>query len=84
LTGPNGTRSESGSSSRSAWLAPAPATWSSVIGFHGCSCVGHAIATGFRRARNVEQAATTTFRCLQLGNTELTFPPEWFDKLATV
>lgn len=55
-----------------------------VMGFHGCSCVGDTIAMGFRRAQNLEQAAMTTFRCLQLGNTELTFPPEWFDKLATV
>jgi ribulose-5-phosphate 4-epimerase/fuculose-1-phosphate aldolase len=54
------------------------------MGFHGCSCLGETIAMGFRRAQNLEQAAMTTFRCIQLGNTDLTFPPEWFDKLATV
>jgi L-fuculose-phosphate aldolase len=55
-----------------------------IMGFHGCSCLGETIAMGFRRAQNLEQAAMTTFRCIQLGNTDLTFPPEWFDKLATV
>jgi len=55
-----------------------------ILGFHGCSCLGDTIAMGFRRAQNLEQAATVTFRCLQLGNTDLTFPPEWFERLATV
>ena len=55
-----------------------------ILGFHGCSCLADTIAMGFRRAQNLEQAAMTTFRCLQLGNTDLTFPPEWFDRLATV
>ena len=55
-----------------------------ILGFHGCSCLGDTIAMGFRRAQNLEQAATVTFRCLQLGNTDLTFPPEWFKRLATV
>ena len=55
-----------------------------IMGFHGCSCLGETIAMGFRRAQNLEQAAMTTFRCIQLGNIELTFPPEWFGKLATV
>ena len=55
-----------------------------ILGFHGCSCLGDTIAMGFRRALNLEQAAMTTFRCLQLGNTALTFPAEWFDKLQSV
>jgi L-fuculose-phosphate aldolase len=55
-----------------------------VLGFHGCSCLGDTIAMGFRRAQNLEQAAMTTYRCILLGNTDLTFPPEWFAKLQTV
>ncbi|MGA3056923.1 MAG: class II aldolase/adducin family protein [Candidatus Limnocylindrales bacterium] len=55
-----------------------------ILGFHGCSCLADTIAMGFRRAQNLEQAAMTTFRCIQLGNTDLTFPPEWFDRLTTV
>jgi len=39
---------------------------------------------GFRRALNLEQAAMTAFRCLQLGNTDLTFPREWFARLQSV
>ena len=55
-----------------------------IMGFHGCSCLGDTIAMGFRRAQNLEQAAMTTYRALQLGNTDLTFPQEWFDKLQSV
>ncbi len=55
-----------------------------ILAFHGCSCLGETVAMGFRRAQNLEQAAMTTFRCIQLGNTDLTFPPEWFDRLTTV
>jgi L-fuculose-phosphate aldolase len=55
-----------------------------ILGFHGCSCLADTIAMGFRRAQNLEQAAMATFHCIQLGNTDLTFPPEWFDRLATV
>jgi L-fuculose-phosphate aldolase len=55
-----------------------------ILGFHGCSCLADTIAMGFRRAQNLEQAAMTTFRCLQLGNADLTFPPEWFERLTTV
>jgi len=55
-----------------------------ILGFHGCSCLGDTIAMGFRRAMNLEQAAMTTFRCLQLGNTDLTFPPEWMARLQSV
>jgi L-fuculose-phosphate aldolase len=55
-----------------------------IMGFHGSSCVGDTIAMGFRRAQNLEQAAMTTFRCIQLGSNDLTFPPEWFGKLASV
>jgi L-fuculose-phosphate aldolase len=55
-----------------------------IMGFHGCSCLGESIAMGFRRAQNLEQAALATYRCIQLGNTDLTFPPEWMDLLATI
>jgi L-fuculose-phosphate aldolase len=55
-----------------------------ILGFHGCSCLADTIAMAFRRAQNLEQAAMATFHCIQLGNTNLTFPPEWFDRLATV
>jgi L-fuculose-phosphate aldolase len=32
----------------------------------------------YRRALNLEEAATATYRCLALRNTDCTFPPEAF------
>ena len=55
-----------------------------ILAFHGCSWLGDTIAMAFRRALNLEQAAMTTYRSILLGNTDLTFPPEWLDRLATV
>ena len=55
-----------------------------ILAFHGCSCLGDTIAMAFRRALNLEQAAMTTYRSILLGNTDLTFPPEWLDRLATI
>jgi ribulose-5-phosphate 4-epimerase/fuculose-1-phosphate aldolase len=45
-----------------------------VLAYHGCSTVGHDVPMAFRRAMNLEEAATATFRCLQLGDRELEFP----------
>lgn len=45
-----------------------------VLAHHGCSTVGHDVPMAFRRAMNLEEAATATFRCLQLGNHDLEFP----------
>lgn len=45
-----------------------------VLAYHGCSTVGVDVPMAFRRAMNLEEAATATFRCLQLGNHELEFP----------
>jgi L-fuculose-phosphate aldolase len=55
-----------------------------VLAFHGCSTLGDTIDMAYRRATNLEEAAICTFRCLQLGNTALTFPAEWFDKLGSI
>jgi L-fuculose-phosphate aldolase len=55
-----------------------------ILAFHGCSCLGDTIAMAFRRALNLEQAAMTTYRSILLGNPDLTFPPEWLDRLATI
>jgi L-fuculose-phosphate aldolase len=52
-----------------------------ILAHHGCSTLGDTVAMAERRAMNLEQAATNTYRCLQLGNTDLTFPPEWFATL---
>jgi len=52
-----------------------------IMGHHGCSTLGDSIAMAFRRALNLEEAATATYRALLLGDTTTTFPAEAFDDL---
>lgn len=52
-----------------------------IMGHHGCSALGESIEMAFRRAMNLEEAATATFRALQLGDTTTTFPAAAFDAL---
>ncbi|HEY4189166.1 MAG TPA: class II aldolase/adducin family protein [Candidatus Limnocylindrales bacterium] len=52
-----------------------------VLANHGCSTLGPTVEMAWRRALNLEEAAINTFRCLQLGDTDTTFPP---DQLGTV
>lgn len=47
-----------------------------LLAHHGCSTLGDTVDMAYRRALNLEEAATNTFRCLQLGDTDTTFPPE--------
>ena len=46
-----------------------------VMGHHGCSSLGPNIEMAFRRALNLEEAATQTYRALTLGDRSTTFPP---------
>lgn len=52
-----------------------------IMGHHGCSALGDSIGMAFRRALNLEEAATATYRALTLGDTSTTFPPEAFTDL---
>ena len=52
-----------------------------VLSHHGCSALGPDVGMAFRRAMNLEEAATATYRCLAVGNTDCTFPPEAFAEL---
>lgn len=52
-----------------------------VLAHHGCSTLGDTVEMAWRRALNLEEAAINTFRCLQLGDTDTTFP---VDQLGTV
>ena len=45
-----------------------------VLSHHGCSALGPDVGMAFRRALNLEEAAVATYRCLLLGDTDLTFP----------
>lgn len=47
-----------------------------VLSHHGCSALGSDIGMAYRRALNLEEAATATYRCLVVGDTSCTFPPE--------
>ena len=47
-----------------------------VLSHHGCSTLGADIGMAYRRALNLEEAATATYRCLVVGDTASTFPPE--------
>ena len=52
-----------------------------VLSHHGCSALGADVAMAYRRALNLEEAATATYRCLAVGDTLTTFPPEAFAEL---
>jgi L-fuculose-phosphate aldolase len=52
-----------------------------ILEYHGCSTLGDTVAMAYRRSLNLEEAAQATFRCLQLGNSDLTFPPEEFARI---
>lgn len=45
-----------------------------VMAHHGCATVGDTIAMAYRRILNLEEAATNTYRCMVVGNTDAHFP----------
>ncbi len=47
-----------------------------ILAHHGCSALGDSVPTAYRVALNLEQAAQTTFRLLQLGDTDTAFPTD--------
>jgi len=52
-----------------------------ILAHHGCSALGEDVSMAFRRAANLEEAATATYRLLALGNQTLRFPGEHFAAL---
>ncbi|HET6968514.1 MAG TPA: class II aldolase/adducin family protein [Ornithinibacter sp.] len=55
-----------------------------VLAHHGCSTLGATMSMALRRALNLEEAATMTYRLLLAGDTTTQFPPEWRDRIITV
>jgi L-fuculose-phosphate aldolase len=55
-----------------------------VLAHHGCSALGDTVAMALRRALNLEEAATMTYRLLVAGNTTADFPEEFKDRIITV
>jgi L-fuculose-phosphate aldolase len=47
-----------------------------VLAHHGCSALGPDVGMAFRRALNLEEAATATYRALLLGDTTTCFPAD--------
>jgi L-fuculose-phosphate aldolase len=45
-----------------------------VLSHHGCSALGDDVGMAYRRALNLEEAATATYRMLLLGDTTTAFP----------
>ena len=52
-----------------------------VLSHHGCSALGADVGMAYRRALNLEEAAVATYRCLAVGDTSTSFPPEAFADL---
>ena len=52
-----------------------------VLSHHGCSTLGGDVGMAYRRALNLEEAATATYRCLVVGDTTCTFPVEALARL---
>jgi L-fuculose-phosphate aldolase len=52
-----------------------------VLSHHGCSTLGADIGMAYRRALNLEEAATATYRCLAVGDTTTAFPAAAFADL---
>lgn len=55
-----------------------------VLAHHGCSTLGATVEMALRRALNLEEAATMTYRLLLAGNHEADFPEEWRDRIIDV
>ncbi len=53
-----------------------------IMGHHGCSALGDSISMAYRRALNLEEAATATYRAILLGDTTTTMPAEALAALA--
>ncbi|GAB3118464.1 class II aldolase/adducin family protein [Glaciibacter psychrotolerans] len=53
-----------------------------IQGNHGCSTLGANVEMALRRALNLEEAATLTYRALALGDTTTAFPRDAFEGLA--
>ncbi len=55
-----------------------------VLAHHGCSALGDTVAMALRRAANIEEAATMTYRLLLLGDRTTDFPAEFRGRIVDV
>lgn len=52
-----------------------------VLGHHGCSVIGDTTELALKRALNLEEAATATYRALALGRAVPECPPEYLERI---
>lgn len=55
-----------------------------VLAHHGCSALGDSVRMALRRAANLEEAATMTYRLLLLGDTTVDFPPDYRGRIIEI
>jgi Ribulose-5-phosphate 4-epimerase and related epimerases and aldolases len=55
-----------------------------VLAHHGCSALGDSVPMALRRAMNLEEAATMTYRLLLAGDTDSDFPEEYRGRIISV
>ena len=55
-----------------------------VLAHHGCSTLGDSVSMALRRALNLEEAATMTYRLLLAGDRTSDFPPRWKGNIISV
>ncbi|MBD3783984.1 MAG: class II aldolase/adducin family protein [Micrococcales bacterium] len=55
-----------------------------VLAHHGCSALGDSVPMALRRALNLEEAATMTYRLLVAGDTSADFPEEYRGRIIEV
>ena len=55
-----------------------------VLGHHGCSALGDSVRMALRRAANIEEAATMTYRLLLLGDRVTDFPEDYRGRIIDV
>ncbi len=69
---------------RLASAAVADGTNAVVLAHHGCSALGDTVSMALRRAMNLEEAATMTYRLLLAGDTTADFPAEYRDQIISI
>ncbi|SCL15013.1 L-fuculose-phosphate aldolase [Micromonospora nigra] len=52
-----------------------------ILGHHGCSVLGDGLELALKRALNLEEAATATYRALMLGRSVPECPPEYLERI---
>ncbi len=55
-----------------------------VLAHHGCSALGDSVPMALRRAANIEEAATMTYRLLLLDDGDTDFPEAYRDRIIDV